>query len=135
MITYDPRGHTWDSWCALMAELFAQQQLGTVPEERWKDWASGMHGVGYFVNSGVPDPRSTLPDRLHHARQPSSPANQCGMEGWNSPVKGIDAQRSAGFGRQAGWQPSRTRRPKSALHQARSGQAGTKKGGLLPSRL
>ena len=56
MLTYDPRGHTWDSWNALMAELFAQQQLGTVPEERWKDWASGMQGVGYFVNSGVPDP-------------------------------------------------------------------------------
>ena len=56
MITYDPRGHTWDSWCALMAELFAQQQLGTVPEEKWKDWASGMQGVGYFVNSVVPDP-------------------------------------------------------------------------------
>jgi hypothetical protein len=57
MITYDPRGHTWDSWCALMAELFAQQQLGTVPEDKWKDWASGMQGIGYFVNSGVPDPR------------------------------------------------------------------------------
>ena len=45
MITYDPRGHTWESWNALMAELFAQQQLGTVPEEKWKDWASGMQGV------------------------------------------------------------------------------------------
>lgn len=57
MITYDPRGHTWDSWCALMAELFAPQQLGTAPEERWQDWASGMQGIGYFVQSGVPDPR------------------------------------------------------------------------------
>jgi len=57
MITYDPRGHDWDGWCALMAELFAAQQLGTVPEERWKEWADGMQGIGYFVNSGVPDSR------------------------------------------------------------------------------
>lgn len=57
MITYDPRGMSWDQWCKLMAELFAQQQLGTVPEERWKDWASGIQGIGFFVNSGVPDPR------------------------------------------------------------------------------
>jgi hypothetical protein len=40
-----------------MAELFAQQQLGTVTEDKWRDWASGMQGVGYFVNSGVPDPQ------------------------------------------------------------------------------
>jgi len=40
-----------------MAELFAGQQLGTVPEERWKDWANGMQGIGYFVQSGVPDSR------------------------------------------------------------------------------
>ena len=57
MLTYDPRGQTWDSWCALMAELFAPNQLGTAPEEKWRDWASGMQGIGYFVNSGVPDPR------------------------------------------------------------------------------
>lgn len=57
MITYDPRGMDWSKWCALMAELFAAQQLGTVPEERWKDWADGMQGIGYFVNSGVPDSR------------------------------------------------------------------------------
>lgn len=57
MITYDPREQTWDSWCALMAELFAPNQLGTVPEENWRDWASGMQGIGYFVNSGVPDDR------------------------------------------------------------------------------
>ena len=57
MITYDPRNLTWDQWCARMAELFAGQQLGTVPEERWKDWANGMEGIGYFVQSGVPDAR------------------------------------------------------------------------------
>jgi len=57
LLTYDPRGQTWDSWCRYMAELFAPNQLGTLPEERWRDWASGMQGIGYFVNSGVPDPR------------------------------------------------------------------------------
>jgi len=58
MVTYDPRGHTWDSWCRRMAELFASNQLGTVPEEDWRDWASGMQGIGYFVQSGVPDARN-----------------------------------------------------------------------------
>lgn len=57
MITYDPRYMTWDQYCSLMAELFAPNQLGTVPEERWKDWVSGMNGIGYFVESGIPDPR------------------------------------------------------------------------------
>ena len=57
MIAYDPRGHTWDSWCALMSELFASNQLGVVPESNWQDWAAGMNGIGYFVQSGVPDPR------------------------------------------------------------------------------
>ena len=57
MITYDPRGMNWDQYCALMAELFAGNQLGTVPEERWRDWVDGMNGIGYFVQSGVPDHR------------------------------------------------------------------------------
>lgn len=54
MISYDPRGHTWDSWCRLMDEMFAQQQLGIVPEDQWRDWADGMNGVGYFVDYGIP---------------------------------------------------------------------------------
>lgn len=57
MTTYDPRGHSWDSWCALMDELFSQQQLGTVPEDRWREWGDGMAGIGYFMSSGVPDTR------------------------------------------------------------------------------
>jgi hypothetical protein len=57
MVTYDPRGHTWDSWCALMAELFGAQQLGTLPEENWREWASGISSIGYFNDSGVPDHR------------------------------------------------------------------------------
>ena len=32
MITYDPRGMTWDEYCKLMAELFAANQLGYVEE-------------------------------------------------------------------------------------------------------
>jgi hypothetical protein len=40
-----------------MAELFAANQLGTVPEEQWVDWASGIAGIGYFTQSGCPDPR------------------------------------------------------------------------------
>ena len=54
MTTYDPRGMSWDRWCPLMAELFAGQQLGTLPEDRWREWADGMAGIGYFMNSGVP---------------------------------------------------------------------------------
>ena len=57
MVIYDQRGMEWDSWCALMAELFAAQQLGTLPEERWTEWVDGLSGIGYFGNSGVPDSR------------------------------------------------------------------------------
>ena len=58
MVSYDPRGMVWDQWCSLMTELFAANQLGTVPEQNWRDWADGMQGIGFFVNSGVPDQRS-----------------------------------------------------------------------------
>ena len=58
MVTYDPRGMSWSQWCPLMAELFSAQQLGTVSEENWKDWANGMVGIGYFNNSAVPDARA-----------------------------------------------------------------------------
>ena len=57
MIVYDPRGMTWDQYCRLMAELFAPQQLGYVPEEDWRQWVDGLNGIGYFVESGVPDHR------------------------------------------------------------------------------
>lgn len=57
MIAYDPRDMSWDKYCSLMAELFAGNQLGTVPEERWRDWVDGMNGIGYFVQSGMPDHR------------------------------------------------------------------------------
>jgi hypothetical protein len=58
MISYDPRGMTWDQYCKLMAELFAPQQLGYVVEESWRSWVDGLNGIGYFVQSGVPDHRS-----------------------------------------------------------------------------
>jgi len=57
-VTFDPRGMSWDFWCASMAQTFASNQLGTVPEDKWRDWADGMQGIGYFVESAVPDPRN-----------------------------------------------------------------------------
>ena len=57
MIAYDPREMSWDQYCKLMAELFASNQLGYVPEERWRQWVDGLNGIGYFVQSGVPDHR------------------------------------------------------------------------------
>lgn len=52
---YDPRDMEWGYWCSLMAELFAANQLGVVPEENWLDWANGIAGIGRFP--GVPDGR------------------------------------------------------------------------------
>jgi len=57
MISYDPRGMEWDQYCKLMAELFSADQLGNVPEENWRDWVDGMSGIGYFVQSAMPDQR------------------------------------------------------------------------------
>jgi len=52
---YDPRNMTWDYWCALMSELFAANQLGTVPEENWTNYADALSGIGRF--DGAPDSR------------------------------------------------------------------------------
>ena len=57
MITYDPRGMTWDEYCQLMAELFAPNQIGYVAEDQWCIWVDGLNGIGYFVMSGIPDHR------------------------------------------------------------------------------
>ena len=57
MIAYDHRGMTWDQYNKLMEELFAANQLGNVPEDKWRDWVDGMNGIGYFVQSGIPDHR------------------------------------------------------------------------------
>jgi len=56
-VTYDPRNLTWDYYCRLMEEQFAPNQLGNVPEEKWRDWVDGMNGIGYFVQSAIPDHR------------------------------------------------------------------------------
>ena len=58
MICYDPRGMTWDQYVKLMEELFAPQQIGHVTEENWRSWVDGMNGIGYFVQSGIPDHRA-----------------------------------------------------------------------------
>jgi hypothetical protein len=57
MIAYDNRGMDWDTYCKLMEELFAANQLGNVTEDKWRDWVDGLNGIGYFVQSGVPDHR------------------------------------------------------------------------------
>lgn len=57
MIVYDPRDMEWGLYCSLMAELFSANQIGTVPEEKWRDWVQGLSGIGYFVDSGIPDDR------------------------------------------------------------------------------
>lgn len=49
---YDPRNLSWDAWCALMAELFAANQLGVAPEDQWREWANALSGIGRFA--GVP---------------------------------------------------------------------------------
>ena len=58
MISYDPRGKTWPEYCKLMAELFAPNQIGYVEEQNWRSWVDGLNGIGYFVQSGIPDHRS-----------------------------------------------------------------------------
>jgi len=55
MVMYDPRGMEWPQWCKLTVELFASQDLDTLPEEKWRTWADGFAGIGYFASSGVPD--------------------------------------------------------------------------------
>ena len=48
---------SWNQYCKLMEELFAPNQLGHVPEENWRTWVDGLNGIGYFVQSGIPDHR------------------------------------------------------------------------------
>jgi len=56
-VVLDPRNFEWDLWCARTAEQFAANQLGTIEESRWREWADAMSGIGYFSQSGVPDSR------------------------------------------------------------------------------
>ena len=57
MVVYDPRGMEWPLYCSLMAELFSSNDIGTVPEERWRDWVNGVNALGNFGQNGVPDAR------------------------------------------------------------------------------
>ena len=57
MVVYDPRTMDWDFYVSLMAELFSSNDIGTVPEENWRDWVDGMNGIGLFAQSGIPDQR------------------------------------------------------------------------------
>jgi hypothetical protein len=40
-----------------MAELFSGNDIGTVPEEHWRDWVDGINGIGLFGQSAIPDQR------------------------------------------------------------------------------
>ena len=54
-LIYDPRGHTFDSWAALMCELYAAQQLEIPsPQTDWKTWGEGLKAIDVFTNEGVP---------------------------------------------------------------------------------
>lgn len=57
MLAYDPRGLEWDLYCSLMAELFSSNDIGTVTEDRWREWVDGIAGIGYFGESDIPDHR------------------------------------------------------------------------------
>jgi len=57
VITYDPRGMTFDQYCKLMEELFAPNQIGHVEEKDWRIWVDGINGIGYFGSSAIPDQR------------------------------------------------------------------------------
>jgi len=56
-LIYDPRGHTFESWAALMCEAYASQQLQmNVTEENWKDFALGLMGIAIIENGSIPSP-------------------------------------------------------------------------------
>lgn len=54
-LVYDPRGHTFDSWAALMCELYATQQLEIPsPYTDWKLWGNGIRAIDVFANEAIP---------------------------------------------------------------------------------
>jgi hypothetical protein len=58
-VVYDPRYLTWDQWASLMVEAYAGQQL-EIPhdENKWQEWANGLHGIGLFGSDAVPSASS-----------------------------------------------------------------------------
>lgn len=58
-LIYDPRGHTFESWAALMVELYAAQQL-EVPTQLtdWQLWGEGLKAIDVFTNEAIPGTRN-----------------------------------------------------------------------------
>lgn len=58
-LIYDPRGHTFESWAALMCELYAAQQL-EMPSQwtDWQLWGEGLKAIDVFTNEGIPGTRN-----------------------------------------------------------------------------
>lgn len=54
MMCYDPRGMDWNLYCNLMAELFPTNSLGYYPEDKWRDWVTGLQGISLFVQNAIP---------------------------------------------------------------------------------
>jgi hypothetical protein len=54
-LVYDPRGHTFESWAALMCELYAAQQL-EIPTAltNWRTWGDGIRAIDVFANEAIP---------------------------------------------------------------------------------
>lgn len=56
-LVYDPRGHTFESWSALMVEAYASQQLQMgLTEDKWQEFAQSMLAIELFNNSAIPQP-------------------------------------------------------------------------------
>ena len=56
-LIYDPRGHTWDSWQALMVEAYASQPLQmNVSETNWREWGQHLLSVAYLNDNGIANP-------------------------------------------------------------------------------
>ena len=56
-LVYDPRGHTFESWAALMVEAYSTQQLQMgLPEDKWQEFATSLLAIDVFNNDAVPQP-------------------------------------------------------------------------------
>ena len=56
-LIYDPRGHTFDSWQALMCEAYAAQPLTmNVPETNWREWGQHLLSVSLLNDNALPNP-------------------------------------------------------------------------------
>jgi len=56
-LIYDQRYHSFESWSSLMVEAYAGQQLAIgIPENQWKDWATGLMAIDIFQTEALPSP-------------------------------------------------------------------------------